>query len=429
MTLGLITILSERVLRLVVALGITFLIARHLGVAAFGLLTTAQAIVALAGPLIVLGLDQICVRELVLRPEQRQVILGTTAFLQLAGGGFAALACIACALLLRGEVPGLLPFLLILAIQPLLQWPATGEYALRADSRNPLIAAGRTAATLAWLGTAVFLLKAGAPPLAFAWLAVADLGLLALVQLAFLGMASHPIRITVSRAQAATLLRDSWPLVLSGLAVVVYMRTDQVMLAGMLGEEAVGTYAAAARISEAWYVLPTTVAYVLGPALLRLGDPNAPGYLKALFSATRKLVGLTLVAALGVTAGAGWIVTTIYGSAYADAAPVLALHFWSAIFVTLGVLQSLWFVATNQTRISFYRTLTGAAVNVFLNLLLIPAYGAVGAALATLVAQACAAFLSNLGMAQTRPFFWLQVRALCVFIPGPDTRASATRAT
>lgn len=424
MTLGLVSVLAERGLRLTVTLIVTFLIARHIGVANFGLLSTAQAIVALTGPLIVLGLDQICVRELILKPKHRHAILGTTAFLQLAGGGAAALVCIACALLVRGDIAGLAPFLIILALQPLLQWPAIGEYAMRAGARNALIATGRTAATVAYAAVALLLLRTDAPALAFAWLAVADLALLALVQGGFLVLAERPIRLTVGRAQVAALLRNSWPLVLSGLAVMVYMRTDQVMLAGMLGEEAAGTYTAAARISEAWYIVPTTVAYVLGPALLRQGDPHSRTYLAALFGATRKLLALTTVIAIGVSLGATSIVSAIYGPAYAEAGPVLALHFWSAVFVTLGVLQSLWFVATNRTRISLYRTLAGAVVNVLLNLLLIPSFGPAGAAAATLIAQATAAFLSNAVLAETRHFLHLQARTLCLLPAYPAGRSA-----
>ena len=80
--------------------------------------------------------------------------------------------------------------------------------------------------------------------------------------------------------------------------------------------------------------------------------------------------------------------------------------------MALGVMQSLWLVAANLTRLSLYRTLLGAAVNLVLNALLIPRYGALGAAWATLVAQACATTFSNLLWRETRPFIRLQLRAL-----------------
>ncbi|MBE8416266.1 oligosaccharide flippase family protein, partial [Leptospira borgpetersenii] len=55
--------------------------------------------------------------------------------------------------------------------------------------------------------------------------------------------------------RARTLLRDSWMLLLSGLAVIVYMRIDQIMIGQMMGDEAVGIYTAAVKISEVWYFI------------------------------------------------------------------------------------------------------------------------------------------------------------------------------
>ena len=45
-------------------------------------------------------------------------------------------------------------------------------------------------------------------------------------------------RLRVSFSRAITLLQDSWPLLLSGIAVMIYMKIDQIMLGQMLGGEA-----------------------------------------------------------------------------------------------------------------------------------------------------------------------------------------------
>ena len=313
--------LAERALRMAITLCVTVLVARHLGPEAFGLLSAGLAVVALAGPFAVLGLEQICVRELVVHPARRGRLLGTTMVLQLVGGTIAAVACLAAGALLAHRLPGLWPYLAILALTLLLQWPAAGEYALRASGRNPLIALGRGAATLSYLGVAALLLWSGAPPLAFAWLAVVDLALLGTAQALFLAASGAAGRLRFRRATATALLRDAWPLVASGIAIMVYMRIDQIMLAAMIDERAVGLYTAATRVSEAWYVLPMTVAYVLGPALLRRGAAGSAAYRLALHAGTRWLVGISYLAAVVVTLGAGGIMAGLYGDSYGPAAP------------------------------------------------------------------------------------------------------------
>ncbi len=50
-----------------------------------------------------------------------------------------------------------------------------------------------------------------------------------------------------SKKLASSLLKDSWPLALSGIVVMVYMRIDQIMIKNMMSEEAVGYYSAAVR--------------------------------------------------------------------------------------------------------------------------------------------------------------------------------------
>ena len=70
----------------------------------------------------------------------------------------------------------------------------------------------------------------------------------------------------VSLKRAQILLKDSWALLLSSIAVVVYMKIDQIMLGQMVGDEAVGIYSAAVRVSEVWYFIPTTIVASVFPA-------------------------------------------------------------------------------------------------------------------------------------------------------------------
>jgi len=76
---------------------------------------------------------------------------------------------------------------------------------------------------------------------------------------------------------AKSLLKDSWPLVFSGIVIMIYMRIDQVMIKNMLGNWAVGQYAAAVRLSEVWYFIPIVVCNSLFPAIVK-AKKNKPFY-------------------------------------------------------------------------------------------------------------------------------------------------------
>jgi PST family polysaccharide transporter len=122
------------------------------------------------------------------------------------------------------------------------------------------------------------------------------------------------------------------------------------------------------------------------------------------------LVSLSVAAA--TTAVSSPVIRLVFGPGYAGAGPILAVHVWTSVFVFWGVVGETWYLTEGLTRLTLYRTASAALANVALNLVLIPRYGGIGAAVATLLSQAWSAWLSNLLWARTRPLFFLQMRSL-----------------
>ena len=109
---------------------------------------------------------------------------------------------------------------------------------------------------------------------------------------------------------------------------------------------------------------------------------------------------------------AGPIVVLLYGPAYAEAGTVLAIHIWTSVFVFLGVASSQWFIAESRQILGFQRTLLGAAINIFLNYILIPQFGPVGAAVATVAAQLTAAWVFDAIQSITRDMFFMKAKSM-----------------
>ena len=123
-----------------------------------------------------------------------------------------------------------------------------------------------------------------------------------------------------------------------------------------------------------------------------------------------------IVFAYGVAILVTWfsvnITESLYGVEYKDASVVLAIHIWGALFVFLGLAQRPWNIAEGLLTMVLHRTLLGAGVNVVLNLILIPKYGGIGAAIATVVSYVIANYLSNGLSRATYPIFLMQTKAL-----------------
>ncbi|HEY9302264.1 MAG TPA: polysaccharide biosynthesis C-terminal domain-containing protein, partial [Phormidium sp.] len=125
--------------------------------------------------------------------------------------------------------------------------------------------------------------------------------------------------------------------------------------------------------------------------------------------------------ALPMTFLSGYIIDFLYGKQYVEASPPLAVLVWAGLFVSLGLARGPWLITEGLIRFSASTTAVGAVVNVVFNFLLIPTYGGLGAGIATVIAQAFAAYGANAFYPKTRVIFLRQTRALFLidFIKNP----------
>jgi PST family polysaccharide transporter len=247
---------------------------------------------------------------------------------------------------------------------------------------------------------------------AFAWAALLESLLVAVTLTAIYRFKGNAMRSwSVSRTYLKALLRDCWPMALSGLVVIAYGRLAQLMIGGMRGNEAVGIFSAASRISEAWTFIPLAVISSAFPSLVAARGKDPALYYRRMQTLCNVILMVGLAAAIPMTFLATPVVLALFGEAYADAGPVLAINLWGSVFMFLGMVQSGWYVAEGLTRMALLRTLLCALLNAVLNVILIPRYSYTGAACATAISHAVNAFALNLFDSRTRPFFFLQLRA------------------
>lgn len=406
-------LMADRLIRMGMGLVITLWVVRYLGPEQFGRLSFFTAFVALFGSLMTLGLDSIVVRELVRHPDDEGVIAGSSFLLRIAGAFLAILVSVSAFLIMCPQDGTGVLLVLCIAVSGLFQAVDVIDLGFQAHNRPRLGVIARSVSFFSISAVKVCLLLAGAPLAAFIAVIPVEAALTAAALVVIRrrqGGEGGRWKASVERCKA--LLADSWPMILSGLSIAVYMKIDQVMLGTMGGAQVVGLYAAATKLSEIWYVLPAVAVTALFPTVVKTRELDEGLYYRRLERLFALMAAMSLALALPVTLLAGPIITLLLGSGYEAAAPVLAIHIWAAFFVFYGVVQGAWDIAENLARLALVRVLCGALLNVALNLWLIPRYGAIGAAVATVIAQATAAVFMNLLHPRTRPVFRCQVRAL-----------------
>ncbi len=257
-----------------------------------------------------------------------------------------------------------------------------------------------------------------APLVAFAWAGSLEVLLAATgLIVAYKANGHRILEWSVKAQRIRQLLKDGWPLALAGMAVMLYMKVDQIMLGQMLGNRAVGMYSAAVRVSEVWYFIPMSIVASVSPLLIEARKVSADLYYERLSDLFRLMVAIALVIAIPMTFLAGSVAAVLYGNDYEGVGPVLAIHIWAALFVFLGVAQSPWTINEGVTKLALLRTSVGAVVNILLNFLLIPRSGPLGAAIATTISQALSAVFLNAFSSKTRKIFRLQLNSIFARTP------------
>jgi len=406
-------LLFDKVLRMGVGLVVNIWVVRYLGPEQFGHLSYAIAFVALFGAFATLGLDGIVIREVVRNPNQADEILGTAFYLRLVGGAATLLISVAAIFLLRHDNSLSWMLVAIIAAGTIFQAFDVIDFWFQSQVLSRYTVIAKNSAFLAMAMVKIALILGHAPLMAFAWAALAEIVAGATGLVLVYRKCGHQFgdwRITLERSRR--LLSDSWPLILSGLSVAIYMKLDQVMLGEMSGDGAVGIYTSATKLTEIWYMIPMIIVSSVFPAMVQSKENDEGLYYRRITRLFSVMAAVSLPIALPMSLASNWLVIQLYGINYQAAGPVLAVHIWASLFVFYGVAQGPWDLAENLTRLAMVRIVIGAIVNIGLNVWLIPRYGALGAAIATVVSQALAAVFLNVIHKKTRPIFFCQLKSL-----------------
>lgn len=410
-------VLGEKILRIVCGLFVGIWVTRYLGPEQFGLYAYAISFVGIFSAISILGLDTIVVRELVKDETRSDELLGTSFILKFLGAlGMLIVLSIAVNFTSNNSQTNNLVFIIASAtffhsfnvVDMYFQSKVLSKYVVYANVISLLMSSI----------IKIVLILNEAPLIAFAWVVLFDSFVLAsgFVYFYIINSQRHNKSSILhlllnakssfvwkfNKSTSLSLLKDSLPLAISHFAISIYMKVDQVILKDLMNAEAVGQYAAAIRLSEAWYFVPMAIAASLFPAIINAKKQNKELYNVRLQRLYCFMVWLGIFIALPMTFLSDWVIHFLYGEQYSQSASVLMIHIWAGVFVFWGVASSRWLISENLQVFLTINTCIGAILNILLNYILIPKIGIAGAAWATLISYFVASYLCLLFFKKTR---------------------------
>ena len=406
---------GEKVLRMIINLSVGIYVVRYLGAENFGKLSYCLSLVGMFAAIAKLGLDNIVVRNLVQEEDSAQEILGTAFILKLIGS-LATVALIIYVTFALNDDPQVHWITTIIALGLVFNSFEVIDFWFQSKVLSGSIVIIRSIQLILSSLTKLLFISLGLPLSAFVWLILID-GILRTTGIVYMYFKHNQSTFLwkFNFAKAINMLRDSWPLILSGVMVTIYMKIDQVMLGNMASNEAVGNYAAAVKFSEVWYFVPIAICSSVFPSIIRARQRSKQEYYEKLQVLYDLMAWMSLAIAIPMTFLSSILITHLLGNGYTEAGKILAWHIWAGPFVFLGVARGKWLIAENFTHFSFATTALGAITNLWLNFLLIPAYGGLGAALATVISYGVSTHLACIFYPPIFKSGWMLTKAL--FIP------------
>lgn len=366
--------------------------ARYLGPGNYGLINYAAAYTTFFASLCTLGINSVIVKNFVDHPEQEGETIGTTLLLRAVSSLLSALAIIGIVSIVDRDEPLTVAVTALYSIGLIFQVFDTLNYWFQARLQSKYSAIAELVSYAAMSVYKIVLLALGKSVEWFALASALDYTVLA----AFLLVAyfkNGGTKFRCSLKKAKELLRSSSSFIIAGLMVSIYACTDKLMLKQMLGENAVGHYSLALTVSVSWAFILAAIIDSLYPEIVQSFQKDRLRYERK----NRQLYAIVFYVSLFVSAMiclvAKPFILILYGESYMPAVEPLRIVVWYTAFSYLGVARNAWMVCENRQKYLKYLYISAAALNVVLNLALIPPWGASGAAAASLITQISTTFL------------------------------------
>lgn len=376
---------STRIITMLLGFGVTAIVARHLGPLNYGSLSYALSFVGLFSFIANLGIDNVLYRDLIKYPDREHSIVGTALILKIISG-IITTGIIILTLFIIPEEPALRLLIVIASVSYIFQAFNVINYTFQARvhakytsiiSLFVVIILSVIKISIVYWGKGMFYFGIAYTIEPFLY------GLFYILY--YKKLYGNPFDWHFKGDIAWEILRESLPLIVSSVFVIIYSRIDQIMIRYMIDITSVGLYDAAVRLSEVWYFLPGIIVSSVYPSIVNAHGTDEKIYARRLMYLTLFLIAISAGIGLFVTVFAKWIMLIAFGNKFIGGYSSLQFYVWSGIGISIGTVLNQYLITEKLTSHLLYISIIGMLLNVALNLLLIPQYGISGSAFATLI--------------------------------------------
>ncbi|MCK9408795.1 MAG: flippase, partial [Bacteroidetes bacterium] len=214
---------------------------------------------------------------------------------------------------------------------------------------------------------------------------------------------------------ARKLLINSWPIIISDLAVFMQARIDQVMIGEYLTNTDVGFYAAAQKISEPISFIPMVIMSSVYPVIVKTKEWSEEEYYRRLTNLYRLMFIGSICVCLPIALLSKSIVQVLYGEQFAFSATLLSLLIWTRFYAFYGVARSIFISTENLFSHALVCSVSGVTVSIAANYFFIQRFGVFGSIIATHLGFLVTIFAIDGISSQTKKNFHAMMKGVFTF--------------
>lgn len=375
-----------RIIQSVLGLIISMFTARYLGPSNFGLINYATSMVAFVTPIMHLGIRSVLVQELVKQPEKEGELLGTSIILNVSSACLCIVGVLSFVFIVNVNERDTLIVCTLYSVILIVQAFEVFQYWFQTKLLSKYTSVVSLCAYFIVSLYKVFLLITGKNVYWFAISNSIDFLIIA-ISLAILYKKLGGQKLSVNKKTAIHLLNYGKYYIISDLMINIFAQTDRVMLKSMIGNEATGFYSAAITCAALTQFVFGAILDSARPVIFESKQVSREKFENNMMKLYGVIIYLSLLQSIFISVFATFIVKIIYGTAYLPAADALRIVVWYTTFSYLGSARNIWILAENKQRYLGIINFLGATANIIMNLMFIPKWGIVGAAVASLITQ------------------------------------------
>ena len=395
-------ILFGRLMYMILNFIVGLLSARYLGPSDYGLIGYAGAYITFFASICTLGINSIIIKEFVDNPKKEGEIIGTSLLLKFISSVLSLITIMGICFIVDNNEPITRGVVFLYSISIIFQIFETFKYWFQSRLESKY---SEISVTIAYVVMAIYKIILLVTNKSVSWFAISNSieYFVVAILLLYLYKKKGGQKLIFSKEYARKILKKSYHFIISGLMVAVYNSTDKFMLKQMLSESSVAYYTTAITLTSLTPVLLSAIIDSLTPGILQEYNKNKEKYIEKNIQLYSIIFYISAIVSVGIFIFAPLIINILYGYEYNGAINPLRILTWYTAFSYLGVARNPWVVSENKQKYLKNIYISCAIINVILNFILIPNFGASGAAFASLITQFSTIYIIPLCIKELRP--------------------------